>query len=67
MSGTDCGTDFSLYGFPTNQTNSTQAEACATEIRRNYQGIYELTGNKPGLRDAIRRYFIARQEDGTAP
>ena len=36
------------------------------DIRRNYQGIYELTGNKPGLRDAIRRYFIARQEDATA-
>lgn len=33
------------------------------DIRRNSQGIYELTGNKPGLRDAIRRYFIARQED----
>jgi len=35
------------------------------DIRRNSQGIYELTGNKPGLRDAIRRYFIARQEDGS--
>jgi hypothetical protein len=36
------------------------------DIRRNSQGIYELTGNKPALRDAIRRYFIARQEDSTA-
>jgi len=33
------------------------------DIKRNSQGIWELTGNKPGLRDAIRRYFIQRQED----
>ena len=33
------------------------------DLRRNHQGILELTGNKPGLRDAIRRYFISRNED----
>lgn len=33
------------------------------DLRRNAQGIFELTGNKPGLRDAIRRYFFARDED----
>ena len=33
------------------------------DIRRNSQGIYELTGNKPALRDAIRRHFISRSED----
>ena len=37
------------------------------DLRRNFQGIYELTGNKPDLRDAIRDYFIARQEDDTRP
>lgn len=34
-----------------------------TDIRRNWQGIYELTGNKPALRDAILRYFLSREED----
>ena len=33
------------------------------DITRNRYGIYELTDAKPGLRDAIRRYFIARNED----
>lgn len=33
------------------------------DIKRNAQGIYELTGNKPALRDAIRQYFIERDED----
>lgn len=35
------------------------------DLKRNSQGILELTGNKPGLRDAIRRYFLARREDDT--
>ena len=35
-----------------------------TDLRRNSQGIYELTGNKPALRDAIRGYFLSRDEDG---
>jgi hypothetical protein len=33
------------------------------DLRKNWQGIYELTGNKPALRDAIRRYFVSRNED----
>ena len=33
------------------------------DLRRNYQGVYELTGNKSGLRDAIRNYFLSRDED----
>jgi hypothetical protein len=37
------------------------------DLRRNAQGIYELTGNKPGLRDAIRGYFISRSEDDPTP
>lgn len=35
------------------------------DLRRNAQGIWELTGNKPGMRDAIRRYFHSRKEDNT--
>lgn len=34
-----------------------------TDIRPNSHGIYELSGNKPALRDAIRAYFITRNED----
>lgn len=33
------------------------------DLRKNWQGVYELSGNKSGLRDAIRRYFVARNED----
>lgn len=33
------------------------------DIRRNSQGVYELTPNKPKLRDEIRQYFISRSED----
>lgn len=33
------------------------------DLRKNWQGIYELSGNKPGLRDDIRGYFLARDED----
>lgn len=33
------------------------------DLRVNWQGIYELTGNKPGLRDAVHRYFLSRNED----
>jgi hypothetical protein len=33
------------------------------DLRKNYHGVHELVGNKPGLRDAIRRYFLSRDED----
>lgn len=33
------------------------------DIFRDHQGIYQLTPNKPALRDDIRRYFLARNED----
>ena len=36
-----------------------------SDIRRNWQGVWELTPDKPGLRDDIRRYFISRTEDDT--
>ena len=34
-----------------------------TDISRDWQGIYQLTGNKPRLRDQIRAYFRDRNED----
>ncbi len=36
-----------------------------TDLRRDWQGIWQLTGDKPALRDAIRAYFIERSEDST--
>ena len=33
------------------------------DLRRNAQGVWELTGNKPRLRDELRQYFIQRDED----
>ena len=35
----------------------------ATDIVRDWQGIWQLAGNKPKLRDEIRGYFRARNED----
>ena len=34
-----------------------------TDLRADWQGIYQLSGDKPGLRDDIRRYFLSRTED----
>ena len=36
-----------------------------TDLRRDRQGIWQLTDEKPALRDAIRAYFIERSEDST--
>ena len=33
------------------------------DISRDWQGVYQLTGNKPRLRDQIRAYFRDRNED----
>lgn len=38
-----------------------------TDIKKNSHGIWELTGNKPKLRDEIRAYFISRTEDDPTP
>jgi hypothetical protein len=35
-----------------------------TDLRRDWQGLWQLAGNKPQLRDDLRAYFRARQEDG---
>lgn len=34
------------------------------DVTKNVQGVWELTTDKPGLRDDIRRYFESRFEDG---
>lgn len=34
-----------------------------TDLRVDWQGIYQLTADKPDLRDDIRRYFLSRTED----
>lgn len=37
--------------------------APTTDLKPDWQGIYQLTPDKPGLRDDIRRYFLSRTED----
>lgn len=37
--------------------------APTSDLRRDWQGIYQLTPDKPNLRDAIRAYFLSRCED----
>ncbi len=37
-----------------------------TDLFRDWQGIYQLTPEKPGLRDAIRQYFASRSEDDSS-
>jgi hypothetical protein len=34
-----------------------------TDIFRDFQGIYQLTGDKPRLRDALRAHFMGREDD----
>ncbi len=38
-----------------------------TDIKRDWQGVYQLTGNKPRLRDALRAYSRSRHEDDPTP
>lgn len=33
------------------------------DLKTDWQGIYQLNSDKPALRDAIRQYFISRNED----
>jgi hypothetical protein len=35
----------------------------AADVCHDWQGVLRFTGNKPGLRDAIRAYFRSRNED----
>jgi hypothetical protein len=37
--------------------------APTTDLKPDWQGIYQLTADKPALRDDIRRYFLSRTED----
>ena len=34
-----------------------------TDLKKDWQGVYALSGNKPTMRDDFRRYFISRSED----
>lgn len=34
-----------------------------TDVKRDWQGLWQLSGNKPRLRDDIRQYFRSRNED----
>lgn len=36
------------------------------DLRRDWQGLWKLAGNKPGLRDDVREYFRSRDEDAPA-
>lgn len=38
----------------------------AKDIKRDWQGMWQLTDRKIGLRDQLRAYFRAREEDSTA-
>jgi hypothetical protein len=38
----------------------------ATDLRTDNQGLLEVADTKPGLREAIRNYFLARNEDNNA-
>jgi len=38
----------------------------ATDLKRNVWSVWELTGNKPDLRNAIDRYFRNRDEDSNS-
>jgi hypothetical protein len=35
------------------------------DLARDWQGIWKWAGNKPRLRDDMRKYFVARNEDST--
>lgn len=37
------------------------------DIKRDWQGLWQLSGNKPKLRDQLREYFSQREEDTPAP
>jgi hypothetical protein len=38
----------------------------ARDIKRDWQGLWQLTDQKPRLRDGLRAYFRSRDEDNTA-
>lgn len=50
------------YGDRWKMLASNQFDPTA-DIQRDWQGVWALSGNKPALRDDLRRYFISRNED----
>lgn len=68
-----CVDNFALHHFHGSSSNRVYGsrEACLIDfkfdprfdITKDWQGVYRWTGNKPRLRDAVRKYFIGRRED----
>lgn len=66
----DCFATHSFHGSKVRRAYSSRDTilvkhkfAPTTDLRPDWQGIYQLTPEKPALRDAIRAYFISRNED----
>ena len=66
----DCHAIHHFHGSKTKRAYSSRDEilvrnkfAPTSDLKPDWQGIYQLTPDKPGLRDDIRRYFISRTED----
>jgi hypothetical protein len=53
------------YGTRWQILRDNQFDPCR-DIHRDWQRVWQLTGNKPKLRDDIRRYFLSRSEDNPA-
>jgi hypothetical protein len=66
----DCHAIHHFHGSKTRRAYSSRDQilvrnkfAPTTDLKPDWQGIYQLTPDKPGLRDDIRRYFLSRTED----
>jgi hypothetical protein len=46
-------------------TISTAPRKIARDIKRDWQGLWQLTDRKIRLRDELRAYFRSRDEDST--
>lgn len=68
----DCTAIHGFHGSKARRGYSSRDEILArnrfsptTDLIKDWQGIYQLTREKPALRDAIREYFLSRSEDLT--
>jgi hypothetical protein len=66
----DCHAIHHFHGSKTKRAYSNRDQilvknkfAPTTDLKLDWQGIYQLTADKPQMRDDIRRYFISRSED----
>jgi len=72
-----CVDQFALHFYhgPSSRRNYGSREAILQDnhfdprydLTRDWQGVYRWTGNKPRLRDAVRKYFLDRHEDESSP